>query len=68
MERQPIDPKCEGCNKVINVSGKQCCEAYAYPSGWWRRGTCPVASHVKHVNSEQIGKKRVGQQKQKKNR
>jgi len=64
MERQPIDPKCKGCNRVINIAGEERCEAYANPAIWWPRGGCPLASHVKREGEKQQGKRRVGQQKQ----
>lgn len=57
--------ECVGCNKVSS----SICEAYPNPSAWFRNGKrCPLASHIETSVSPPLGKKRVGQQKQKKNR
>lgn len=64
MERYIVD-KCVGCNKVSNST----CEAYINPSAWFRNGKhCPLASHIEISVSSPLGRVRVGQQKQKKNR
>lgn len=64
MERYITD-KCVGCDKVSS----SLCEAYSNPSAWFRNGKrCPLASHIETSVSSPLGKKRVGQQKQKKSR
>jgi len=55
---------CEGCDKVAPEDHSRCV-AYRDPDVLWRRGRCPLASHIKAVST--VSKKlRVGQQKQKK--
>mgnify|MGYP006308872783 CR=1 FL=1 len=44
------------------------CAAYVNPSAKWRLSDCPLASHLTPVDTSERGKKRVGQQKQKKRR
>ncbi len=54
---------CVGCNRVDN----SLCTAYLNPGAWFRFGKhCPLASHIKSPAQVAVGKKRVGQQKQKK--
>ena len=44
------------------------CSVYAYPSSFWRRGRCPMATHFDPYYKVETAKVRVGQQKQKKKR
>jgi hypothetical protein len=55
---------CEGCNRVAPEDHSRC-TVYINPDVIWRRGNCPLASHIK-VESAKKSKVRVGQQKQKK--
>lgn len=52
-----------GCKRVKD--GR--CTTYLRPDYWWSDGrTCPLASHVEHETAKvEQGKKRIGQQKQK---
>ncbi len=65
-KREPIHKECKGCNKIVSYKGTNYCSAYAKPSAWWRRGFCLLGSHVVDAGEKGSGKKRVGQQKQKK--
>ena len=56
---------CEGCNKIAPEDHSRCI-AYRNPDEMWRRGRCPLASHIKPTSTKKKGKVRVGQQKQKK--
>lgn len=65
--QEPISEECSGCDRVDYYEKIGYCPAYADPSVWWRRGSCPLGSHVIIAeNGQIIGKKRVGQQKSKK--
>lgn len=67
----PIHKECIGCQKTITFDGYEgtYCSVYPCPSVFWRRGGCPVATHIKIDNGEKKkGKIRVGQQKQRKNK
>lgn len=58
-----IVEQCIGCDRVK----EGLCNTYENPGAWFRNGKhCPLASHIKRTSSAPIGKKRVGQQKQKK--
>ena len=54
----------KACERI--VKGENVCKAYLYPDKLWLRGNCPAATHVVTTVAEDTGKKRVGQQKQKK--
>jgi hypothetical protein len=69
------------CGRIMRVDGTEIdvlptednlkefrCQAYLYPDMKWRLGNCPLATHLTAVIEEQKGKRRVGQQKQKKRR
>jgi hypothetical protein len=59
--------KCEGCANITPLAG-MCLKLSDLhgPAVMWKRGVCPYATHVKRASKvEDIGKKRVGQQKQK---
>jgi len=60
--------ECNGCDHVTTAAGMCLKLADLHgPAVMWKRGNCPYATHVKHVAKvEDTGKKRVGQQKQKK--
>ena len=67
----PIHKKCIGCQKTITFDGYEdtYCSVYPCPSVFWRRGVCPIATHIKtNNNNKKSGKVRVGQQKQRKNK
>ena len=66
----PIHKKCIGCQKIIVFDGFEgpYCSVYPNPSIFWRRGGCPIATHIKTTNNEKVSKVRVGQQKQRKNK
>jgi len=69
--REPVHPECEkdkGCNRIIEESGVKVCAAYARPSVFWQRGGCALASHIVKESDTVNGRRRVGQQKQKKGR
>lgn len=68
-EREPIVPEC----RIYNENGPckridgELCFATVSPKARWKLGPCNLASHViQIVGEEGSGKKRVGQQKQKK--
>ena len=68
--RTPIVESCIGCNKIEQVDEKgpsaiDLCKAYISPEKAWRLGPCALASHVRVQIKDDPGKKRVGQQKQK---
>ena len=43
----PIDEKCNGCERVIEVNATQYCKTYASPAAKWKLGICNFATHVK---------------------
>lgn len=62
---EPIIDKCEGCAKIENGY----CKLYIRPSVKWRISEfCPAATHIYKNAEYKAGKRRVGQQKQKKRR
>jgi len=65
-DRVPVIEKCEGCARTEVINDQELCLAYLTPASRWRLGNCALATHVTTiVGEEQQGKKRVGQQKQK---
>jgi len=58
--REPIVKDCKECKKH---SGGLC-NVYPYPNIMWRRGNCLMATHIYERITENEGKVRVGQQKQ----
>lgn len=57
---QKVIDACTGCNRIINGY----CTAYINPKVKWSNGkTCPLASHIERKKTN-IGKHRIGQQKQ----
>lgn len=61
-ENQPIVAQCAGCNRIEG----DVCRSYYSPGAYWRRGICPLASHVKYTDPKEAIKQRIGQQKQSK--
>ena len=67
-----LHEKCKegkGCERMDTVSDN--CLAYINPSRWWDGsppyfGHCPLATHIHLEFEETNGRRRVGQQKQKK--
>ncbi|NTV15203.1 MAG: hypothetical protein HGA96_14930 [Desulfobulbaceae bacterium] len=43
----PISEKCEGCDRVIEVSSVKYCQTYVSPEAKWKLGLCNFATHVK---------------------
>jgi len=68
--REPIHPKCDGCNRIIpqgegRGTDARLCKAYAQPSIKWRNDwACPLATHIV-IEADPKEKKRAGQQKTK---
>ncbi len=66
------DPKKDDihlCSKLIMTDDPECfCEAFVNPDAKWLNSDCPLADEVLKtvVEEKETGKKRVGQQKQKK--
>ncbi len=44
---QPVVEKCEGCERIVEASGKHYCQTYLNPNAKWRLGICNFASHVR---------------------
>ena len=72
--RREVINECLGCGRKYSdhPEGEEFamffCEAYLYPKEKWRLGICNLATHIRETIVETTGKKRVGQQKQKKNK
>jgi hypothetical protein len=66
----PSMPEVEAASKNENnnniILKEYRCVAYIDPSAKWRMCNCPLASHLTVMDTKDRGKKRVGQQKQKK--
>ncbi len=43
----PIDDKCEGCERVAEVEGGKYCPTYAQPTTKWAKGICNFATHAR---------------------
>ena len=69
-DREPINEKCQGCRRAeaITIKGeeKEVCKLYLYPDKKWLYGICSGVDNEEVISNEQYGKKRFGQQKQKK--
>jgi hypothetical protein len=64
---RPTDPKCEGCDRILDSAETKYCAVFPDPAAKWRRGDCSMASHIKSdAKAAAEAKVRVGQQKQKK--
>ncbi len=44
---QPIIEDCHGCERVVDESGSQYCQAYMSPQAKWKLGICNFATHKK---------------------
>lgn len=63
LNRKPIIEQCKGCQ---DING-EFCNCYSDPSALFRNGKCLRAFHIADLEEPKTsGKKRVGQQKQKK--
>lgn len=48
ISKSPIDDRCEGCERVEEVSGGKYCTKYAEPAFHWEDDqVCSFATHVK---------------------
>ena len=70
-EFQPVVKECLGCKKIVDDDSlpredQRRCSVYINPEARWRIGRCPVCTEAIIIANEPTGKKRVGQQKQKK--
>lgn len=52
--------------EISHVDESCRCNAYAFPKAKWKNGQCPLATHIVSEEEQIAGKRRVGQQKQKK--
>ena len=43
----PVIEQCNGCERVVDVDGKQFCDTYVNPEAKWRLGICNFATHAK---------------------
>ena len=48
-----IIDKCEGCNKIMEISSGKYCKIYPDPTAKWAMGGCPTASHLKREVKEE---------------
>ena len=48
--------KCDGCNKIADLSAGQYCRVYPDPMSKWLSGNCPTASHIKREIKESAQK------------
>ena len=42
-----IVEKCEGCEHIVEFSGKKMCAKYPKPADKWLSGPCTMATHIK---------------------
>jgi hypothetical protein len=63
---KPIVEQCQGCDRTVETPAGVFCQSFPDPAAKWRRGPCNMATHVKVEGKKDEGKRRVGQQKQKK--
>lgn len=48
IDKSPIDDRCEGCERIEEVSGEKYCQKYAEPAFHWEDDQiCSFATHVK---------------------
>jgi hypothetical protein len=76
---KPTPEECKGCDKEFKVDGAYYCLAYSDPTVFWRNKEetekytfgkkCNLASHIKEEEdaATTIRKRRIGQQKQRRN-
>jgi hypothetical protein len=43
----PIIDKCEGCERIVEVSSVKYCQTYTMPAAKWKLSICNFATHVK---------------------
>jgi hypothetical protein len=43
----PVIEQCNGCERIVDVEGKQFCDTYVNPGAKWRLGICNFATHAK---------------------
>jgi len=66
-----VSEKCKGCERITEREWEKTgalvpvCSTYLIPQIWWNRGGCPLHPEMRK-RAEEEGRKRVGQQKQKK--
>lgn len=68
---EPVVKQCLGCKKIIidndlEREDKRRCVVYINPKNRWKTGICPVFTEKEIITEKTQGKKRAGQQKQKK--
>ena len=48
INKRPIDDRCEGCERVEEISGSKYCTKYAEPAFHWEDDQiCSFATHIK---------------------
>ncbi|NDV19183.1 hypothetical protein GO013_07090 [Pseudodesulfovibrio sp. JC047] len=55
---EPIDEKCEGCERIVTFEDKKYCPTYAQPSQKWSKGVCNFATHAR-AGVDKAGKVKV---------
>jgi len=45
--KEPVAPQCGGCENIEYDHVQHVCKRYAMPAARWRRGNCPMATHIK---------------------
>jgi hypothetical protein len=55
---ETIVEKCEGCDRVVPVEGKNYCTTYAKPELKWAKGACNFATHAR-AEVDKAGKVKV---------
>ena len=43
----PVNEKCEGCDRIVEVGNDKFCDTYINPDAKWRLGICNFATHAK---------------------
>ena len=43
----PIDEKCEGCDRIVEAASVKYCQTYVSPEAKWKLGLCNFATHIK---------------------
>ena len=55
---EPIDEKCEGCERIVPFEEQKFCPTYAQPARKWAHGVCNFATHVR-AEVDKTGKVKV---------
>lgn len=55
---EPIDEKCDGCERVVPFEEDKYCPTYAQPARKWAHGVCNFATHVR-AEMDKSGKVKV---------